>query len=397
MFSLDVNIPEVNSMLFTHGKGVGDIGIWHKQIDHVNLQRLKLMDKQNLVGGLFKFGTKEVMSEMCEACQLGKQAKHPFPVQTTRVSSKPLEMIHSNVWTTKTESIGGCKYYVSFINDHTRKVWVYFMKHKGGVFQHFLNFKAMVEKEKGVSIKCLRFDGGGEYFSNKFNEYLKEHGIQRKYSCSYSPHGVVERKNKHIVEIARAMLNEKNLPNYFWAKAVSTVVYIMNRTPTTTVHGMTFEKKFTGKKLDVSHLIVFGCITYVHVLDEKRSKLDPKAEKCIFIGYSLEQKGYRCFNSSTRKLQVSKDVVFDEMVSWYSPPKIAEDGEARNGDVSSNVEQESQLVSGPQESSISGSNSTPWKGRLKSSTIVHGSSQASSKNIHVDDESSDLEKSVGEG
>jgi hypothetical protein len=76
---------------------------------------------------------------------------------------------------------------------------------------------------------------------------------------------------------------------------------------------------------------------------------------------------------------VSRDVVFDEMVSWYSPPKIAEDGEAINGDVSSNVERESQLVSGPQESSITGSNSTPWKGRLKSSSIVHGSSQASSK------------------
>jgi hypothetical protein len=76
---------------------------------------------------------------------------------------------------------------VNFINDHTRKVWVYFMKHKGEVFQHFLHFKAMVEKEKGVNIKCLRSDGGGEYFSNEFSEYLKEHAIQRKYSCSYSP------------------------------------------------------------------------------------------------------------------------------------------------------------------------------------------------------------------
>jgi transposase InsO family protein len=225
------------------------------------------MEKQNLVGGLPKFGTKEVMLEVCEACQLGKQARHPFPVQTTHVNSKPLEMIHSDVWTTKTESIGGCKYYVSFIDDHTRKVWVYFMKQKGEVFQHFLNFKAMVENEKGVSIKCLRFDGGGEYFSNEFSEYLKEHGIQRKYSCSYSPqqNGVVERKNMHIAKITRAMLNEKNLSNYFWVEAVATIVYIMNRTPTATVHGMTPEEKFTGKKPDVSHLKVFGCIAYVHV------------------------------------------------------------------------------------------------------------------------------------
>ncbi len=208
------------------------------------------------------------------------------------------------------------------------------------MFQRFLNLKTMVEKEKGVSIKCLRSDGGGEYFSNEFNEYLKEHGIQRKYSCSYSPqqNRVAKRKNRHIAQITCAMLNEKNLPNYFWIEAVATVVYIMNRTPTSTIHGMTLEENFIGKKLDVSHLRVFGYIAYMHVPDEKRSKLNPKVEKCIFIGYSLEQKGYRCFNLSTRKLQVSRDVVFDEIVSWYPPLKITEDGKARNGDVPSNVE-----------------------------------------------------------
>jgi hypothetical protein len=93
---------------------------------------------------------------------------------------------------------------------------------------------------------------------------------------------------------------------------------------------------------------------------------------------------------------VNRDVVFNEMVSWYPPLKIAEDGEARNADVPLDVEQESQLISGPQESSICGSSSTPWKGRLRSSNIVDGSSQTSSRNLHVDDESSDSEKSVGE-
>jgi len=86
-------MPKVNSMLFTHGKRVGNIGIWHKRVGHVNLQRLKLIEKHNLVRGLPKFGTEEVMSEVCETCQLGKQVKHPFLAQTTHVSSKPLEMI----------------------------------------------------------------------------------------------------------------------------------------------------------------------------------------------------------------------------------------------------------------------------------------------------------------
>jgi histone deacetylase 1/2 len=143
----------------------------------------------------------------------------------------------------------------------------------------------------------------------------------------------------HNAKITLAMLNEKKLPNYFWAEAVTITIYIMNQTPTTTIHGMTLTKIFIGKKLDVSYFIVFGCIVYVHDPDENKSKLDPKVNKCIFIGYSLKQKGYRCFNLSTRKLQVNRDVVFDKMVNWYSSLKLTKDEEARNGHVSSNVEQ----------------------------------------------------------
>ncbi len=102
----------------------------------------------------------------------------------------------------------------------------------------------MVEKEKGVSIKCLRSNGRGEYFSNEFSEYLKEHGIQRKYSCSYSPqqNGVVERKNKHIAEIAHAMLNEKNLSNYFWVEAIA----VKNKHIAEITHAMLNEKNLSN-------------------------------------------------------------------------------------------------------------------------------------------------------
>ena len=95
------------------------------------------------------------------------------------------------------------------------------------------------------------------------------------------------------------------MPEYYWAKAVHAAIYIMNRTPITAIHGMTPEEKFTGKKPDLS-------IAYVHIPNELRSKLDPKAEKCVFIGYSLEQKGYRCYNPVTRQIRVSRDVVFVE-------------------------------------------------------------------------------------
>ncbi|MCO5590454.1 hypothetical protein L7F22_044424 [Adiantum nelumboides] len=95
----------------------------------------------------------------------------------------------------------------------------------------------------------------------------------------------------------------------------------MNKTPTAAVHDMTHEEKFTGKKPDVSHFKVFGCIAYVHVPNELRTKLDLKAEKCVFIGYSIEQKGYKCYNPVTRQVRVSIDVVFDEMAISYADVK----------------------------------------------------------------------------
>ena len=127
------------------------------------------------------------------------------------------------------------------------------------------------------------------------------------------------------------MLNEKDLPDFYWTEAVAIAVYIMNMTPTAVIHGMTPEERYTGRKPDISHLKIFGCIAYVHVPDELRSKLDPKAEKCIFIGYSLQQKGYRCSNPSTHKFTVSRDVVFDEMSSWYKPVNVIDDVDAQNG------------------------------------------------------------------
>jgi hypothetical protein len=108
---------------------------------------------------------------------------------------------------------------------------------------------------------------------------------------------------------------DKSMPHHYWVEAVVIVVYIMNRTPTTTVHGITPKEKYSGRKLDLSHLKVFGCIAYVHVPDELRTKLDPKAKKCVFIRCSFQQKGYRCYNHVTREMRVSRDVVFDEMSS----------------------------------------------------------------------------------
>ena len=157
---------------------------------------------------------------------------------------------------------------------------------------------------------------------------------------------------------------ENNVPHTYWAEVISTAIYIMNRTLTAVVHDITPEEKFIGIKLDLSHLKVFGCIAYVHVLDELHTKLDPKVEKCVFIGYSLEQKGYRCFNPLTHKMRVSRDVVFDEMNNMFGVVQSIEADLDERVDLQ-NVQQESQTLSGLGECSSNKSVQNPWSiGRL---------------------------------
>jgi hypothetical protein len=207
----------------------------------------------------------------------------------------------------------------------------------------------LAEKQTGLQVKCLRSDGGGEYFSNEFTIYLKMHGIQRQFTCRYTPqqNGVAERKNRHNIEVARALMANKSMPHHYWPEVVATAVYIMNRTPIAVVHGKTLEEKYSGRKSDLSYLKVFGCIAYVHVPNELWTKLDPKAEKCVFIGYSLEQKGNKCYNPTTSEMRVSRDVVFNEMSSWYADVKDSIGANAHEYVVAKNAGQQSQTLSGP--------------------------------------------------
>ncbi|MCO5554630.1 hypothetical protein L7F22_008162 [Adiantum nelumboides] len=159
-------------------------------------------------------------------------------------------------------------------------------------------------------------------------------------------------------------MSEKNIPPCYWVEAASAAVYTMNRIPTATIHDITPEEKFRGKKPDVSHFKVFGCIAYVHVPDELRTKLDPKAENSIFIGYYVEHKGYKCYNPVTRQVRVSRDVVFDEMETWYAD--VQDDiGADVNKGVAENSDPQSQVMSGPQGSSASSHVANPCSGRLR--------------------------------
>ena len=204
-------------------------------------------------------------------------------------------------------TIGKCRYYVTFIDDYSRYVWIYPMKKKSEVLSHFQKLKGQVEKETGRHIRCLRSDGGKEYFSDEFTSYLQSEGIQREFSCRHTPqqNGVTKRKNQQILEVACAMMHEKHMPNFYWAKAASTAVYLMNLCTTNGVHELTPYELLVGRKSILSHLKVFRSIANVRIPNEQRQKPDVKLEECILIGYLSEKKVYKCYNPSTQVVRVS--------------------------------------------------------------------------------------------
>ena len=224
-------------------------------------------------------------------------------------------MIHSDICGPITPvSNGNKRYFISFIDDYSRKAWVYFLQEKSEAFSAFKSFKALVENEVGRVIKTLRTDRGGEYNSQEFANFCDMHGIRRQLTAAYTPqqNGVSERKNRTILNMVRSMLAGGSIPKNFWPEAVNWSVHILNRSPTFVVQDMTPAETWSGRKPVVNHFKIFGCIAYAHIPDEKRRKLDFKGEKCIFLGVSDQSKAYKLYNPITKRIVISRDVVFDE-------------------------------------------------------------------------------------
>jgi transposase InsO family protein len=184
------------------------------------------------------------------------------------------------------KSLGGSLNYVMFIDDFSRKTWLYLLKTKDEVFSKFQEFKAEVENLTDKKIKTIRSDNGGEYTSKELVAFCKEVGIRRELIVPHKPqqNGVVEKKNRTIEESVKAMMNDQNLSMFLWGEAAMTVVYVQNRSPHRILKNMTHEEALLGKKPKVEHLRIFGCLVYIHVPKDKRKKLEPSGKREIFIG-----------------------------------------------------------------------------------------------------------------
>lgn len=278
-----------------------NVKLWHRRLGHMAVTNMHFIKNASNL----KFN--------CKICAEGKHSRSSFPVNGSRASDL-LELIHTDVCgPMSTASLGGNKYYVSFIDDYSRMTKVYMIKNKSQVFDCFVNYKSLVENQLDRKIKKIRSDNGGEYCNAKFKRLCEESGIIHQKSCPHTPqqNGLAERYNRTIVERARCMLFDSKLSRVFWAEAVLTAVVIMNSTVNSAIKRIP-EEVWTGQTVDLSTFRVFGCKAMAKIPDSLRKKFDKKSTECIFVGYAENQKGYRLIERASKKLIICRDVIFFE-------------------------------------------------------------------------------------
>ncbi|RVW88410.1 Retrovirus-related Pol polyprotein from transposon TNT 1-94 [Vitis vinifera] len=225
-----------------------DTSLWHRRLGHMSEKGMKMLLSKGKLPEL-----KSIDFDMCESCILGKQKKVSFLKTGRTPKAEKLELVHTDLWgPSPVASLGGSRYYITFIDDSSRKVWVYFLKNKSDVFVTFKKWKAMVETETGLKVKCLRSDNGGEYIDGGFSEYCVAQGIRMEKTIPGTPqqNGVAERMNRTLNERARSMRLHAGLPKTFWADAVSTAAYLINRGPSVPMEFRLPEEVWSGGEED---------------------------------------------------------------------------------------------------------------------------------------------------
>ncbi|SGY15947.1 BQ5605_C012g06710 [Microbotryum silenes-dioicae] len=284
----------------------------HRCLGHLAPSSIQKMIAAGLLDGFGAgYGDKDVEEFVCNACLGSKGHRLPFPNSESH-SPERLGLVHSDVLSFPTPSLTGKRYLVTFLDDHSRKLWAYVIDHKSDIFPTFQTWLAEVELETNARLKTLRTDNSGEYQSNTFTEFCKSRGIHRQYSIPYTPqqNGRAERVNLSIIEGVLALLADSHLPATFWDEAAAYFVYCKNRCSHSALAKQTPESVWNGQRTTATALHPFGCAVWLTVAPDLRSKLDPKAARVIFTGYDLASKAFRFFDHSTNKVVIGQNATF---------------------------------------------------------------------------------------
>ena len=281
---------------------------WHRRLGHPSSKPMSY---------LYVNGNKVVVPDhpsICDICCRAKQTRSSFPISNSCAKDK-FDLIHCDIWGPYRKStISGATYFLTIVDDFSRAVWVYLLLDKGEASLLLRQFCAMVKTQFEKSVKMIRSDNGLEFTSTSMTSFYGQHGIIQQTSLVDAPqqNGCVERKHRHVLEVARALLFQASLPIEFWGECVLTAAHLINRTPTPLLNGLTPHDKLFSTPPNFTHLRVFGCLCYAHYKDRSKDKFSPRSRRCVFLGYPHGKKGWKVMDLESKKMIISRDVKFDE-------------------------------------------------------------------------------------
>jgi hypothetical protein len=314
---LNVRTPDAPESAL-RGEDVWDRSLWHQRLGHIGKDLLEQAIKGNVADSLVIDNNTPLLLH-CEPCIVGKHHANPFPKKASHRAMCLLQHIHSDMHMVPVPTSSGYRYWVTFIDDWSRYGWIYLLKRKLDIFEVFKVFKAFIELQYGMPIKCLHNDKGGEYIGHVWDTYFAETGICCEYTVEGMSQqgGVAEHRNHTLEEHVVAMLNSTRLPTQFWGKALYTYSRLLNMIPSAAIPTGTTPFEMANKhKPDYSMLHVFGCRTWAHVRCKKRRSLEPHTKPCIFLGIPDDFKGWKLWDPSAQGgcggVIMSRDIIWNE-------------------------------------------------------------------------------------
>ncbi|GJW72466.1 putative ribonuclease H-like domain-containing protein, partial [Tanacetum coccineum] len=287
--------------------------LWHRRLVHLNFKTMNKLVKGNLVRGL---PSKLFENDhTCVACQKGKQHKVSYKSKTVNSISLPLHMLHMDLFgPTFVKSLIKNMYCLVVTDDFSRFTWVFFLATKDETSGILMNFITGIENLVDQKVKVIRYDNGTEFKNRVMNQFCEMKGIKREFNVARAieRNGVAERRNRTLIEAAKTILPDSKLRTTFWAEAVDTACYVQNRVLVVKPHNKTLYELFHGRTLALSFMRPFGCpVTILNTIDHL-GKFDGKADEGFFVGYSLNSKAFKVFNSRTRIVEESLNIRFLE-------------------------------------------------------------------------------------
>jgi transposase InsO family protein len=312
-FILHTSIPDIPSNALSAPKiKRGSLEIWHKRMGHLNYRSLSSMMQDCSDYNVVLDDNNKPLAH-CDGCSAGKQTRNSFTGTSPTRSHAVMDLIHADTFgPVPTRSLGGNLYGTVVIDDYSRYGFCTLLATKDSVVPRIQRIKARMERSTGNKLKVFRSDQGTEF--KKLDKTFELEGIKHEMSTTYTPeqNRIAERYIRTLVETARCLLFTAKLPDQFWAAAVKFAVYVRNRSPHKALDGATPFEKWYGTKPDLSDLHVFGCNAWSYIPKHLRSKFQPKARKCIFLGYSDDNKNYCLYEIDSGTIFYDCHVTFDE-------------------------------------------------------------------------------------